>query len=320
MRQLNSLYLGLLAGILLFGTGCNFNHPKAVTAPNETSSNAAPSTYNRLQNELFNASCASCHNPGRSSGGVDLTSYGVIAKGRTQAGDALLVPGKSSESLVYTIILEGAMPPNGPINPSLLPLLACWIDQGALQNGSDTCQQTAIVDNGVIDTPGSGETPPLVEKPNQPDPIVENPQVPVTPETPPEPSNPDTSAGPETPSDPELPTQPETPVVTLQPSYPLVVSKLITPTCLRCHNERRPSGGIDLSTYAKMKAGVLSDGSSLLNPGSPQTSGIVTVIEQGIMPPSGVPIAQDVQDLLRCWISAGASETAGDACATGATR
>lgn len=327
--------LAVITSCLVFLGACNFNDPKAQTSPEAVGLDASTSSFSRIQSELINASCASCHNPGRSAGGIDLTSYAAISKGRSATGAALLMPGDRKQSLLFTVIEEGIMPPSRPVSPELLNLLGCWIDRGARETSPDACQTAGLSTVGQAEetetgsiSPATGSdtvaTPELTPPTTTPSTVPDSTTPPTTVPSPVEPNAPDPAdpkpetPKPETPT-PETPTPgenpPTEPLPVLVSSYPQIVQKIISPSCLRCHNDRRPSGGINLSTFAKMESGVLSDGQRLLVPGNPEQSGLFTVIEAGIMPPSG-PLSSELKDLLRCWIAAGASETQGDACTT----
>ncbi len=333
--SLKILQVTALAAV--FVAGCNFNHPKAQSGQTDSNANASPSTYSKLQSALLNAECASCHNPGRSAAGVDVTSFAKVAKGKNDEGQALVVPGNKEGSLLYTVIRDGIMPPSGPVSTELLTLLGCWIDQGALEAG-DNCQSAALGNTvggegnaAPEEKPSNSVTPPEVDVTPDPgtSPVIggggvagpSNPgETPSTPVTPPvtTPENPPVVT-PENPPvvTPEVPpTSPETPIVTLTPSFPLVMEKIITASCVRCHSDRRPSAGVNLSTYAKIAAGKLNDGTPLLAPGNPEGSALYTVIRDVAMPPSGVAVEQNLQELLKCWIAAGGSETTGDQCQT----
>ncbi len=84
-----------------------------------------PEAYAQLQAELFNTTCARCHNPGRSAGGVDLTTY---------------APVKLSAERALAEIEAGSMPPSGTaVAPELTQGLKCWIAQGAPESGATDC-------------------------------------------------------------------------------------------------------------------------------------------------------------------------------------
>ena len=82
---------------------------------------------------IFNTNCVSCHTPGGSAT-LDLTSYnGVMTGGWT--GPAITA-GDHVNSLLYQRLTlpqftAGSMPPNVPLSPAQIDLIAQWIDEGA---------------------------------------------------------------------------------------------------------------------------------------------------------------------------------------------
>ncbi len=82
----------------------------------------------------------------------------------------------------------------------------------------------------------------------------------------------------------------ETTVTLDQITFAQIKSEVIDPQCLRCHNPSRPSGGIDLSTYAAVKS---------------RLSQIDFAISRNLMPPSG-PLDPTKKGLVADWIKAGA--------------
>lgn len=105
---------------------------------------ATTSAYPRLQAELFNASCARCHNPGRSAGGVDLTTFAPVVGGRTSSGSSTIKPGNPDNSEIYEQVSTGQMPPSGAVAPALVQALKCWIEKGAPQAGAGECFSTGV--------------------------------------------------------------------------------------------------------------------------------------------------------------------------------
>ncbi len=58
---------------------------------------------------LLQSHCLKCHNPVKLRGGLDLTTRTGMLKGG-EAG-AVVVPGKSADSLLYAKVHDGKMPP-----------------------------------------------------------------------------------------------------------------------------------------------------------------------------------------------------------------
>jgi cytochrome c len=116
--------LGL--ALVLSLTGCSYEVQK--TGPSEIVDAQNLTLFENLQQGLFQPSCVRCHSGPNAKGGIDLASYDSILSNSRP----LVVPGSSSESLLYAVVAEGEMPPRGPrIEPAVTDLLKQWIDQGA---------------------------------------------------------------------------------------------------------------------------------------------------------------------------------------------
>ncbi len=97
---------------------------------------------------LLNSSCAipGCHDAGTAEEGVILSSYSQIIN----TGE--IEPGNPSDSEVFKVITEDdpdkIMPPPGsgvpPLTPDQIMDIFTWIQQGALNNGCDGCDTTAV--------------------------------------------------------------------------------------------------------------------------------------------------------------------------------
>ena len=79
---------------------------------------------------IFQDKCFECHQPGLKKGGLDLKTLASIEKGGT--GGKALVPGKLEESLIWTSINAGEMPPAGkkPLTEAEKKLIMSWIASG----------------------------------------------------------------------------------------------------------------------------------------------------------------------------------------------
>lgn len=111
--------------------GCNFHEPRGDAeggAGDATRGGATAGTWAVLEAQLFGPNCDSCHNPGRSAGGVDLTSYNAVTEG-------IVGP-----DVILEMIASKAMPPSGAgVDPAMETLLGCWIDAGAPKTGVVPC-------------------------------------------------------------------------------------------------------------------------------------------------------------------------------------
>jgi len=76
--------------------------------------------------------------------------------------------------------------------------------------------------------------------------------------------------------------------------------------CMRCHNDDQQRGGLSLSTHGALMQGGSSG--AVVSPGDPDGSRLLRLImhtEEPVMPPSGDPLGQEEQDLIRKWIQEG---------------
>ncbi len=81
---------------------------------------------------ILRANCVGCHKPGKTKGGLDLTTHAALLKGG-ESGD-ILQPGHAEDSELFTQV-EGAepeMPKDAePLLPAEVALLQRWIAEGA---------------------------------------------------------------------------------------------------------------------------------------------------------------------------------------------
>ncbi len=103
---------------------------------------------------IFRNHCTTCHGKLKREAGLDLRTRAGLLKGG-KAGPALIA-GKPAESLVYTLVASGKMPPSGlegsphhvrPVRADDLERLHAWIEAGALD------------DHEEFDEPGDGPDP-----------------------------------------------------------------------------------------------------------------------------------------------------------------
>lgn len=80
---------------------------------------------------IFKQKCVECHNPTARKGGLDLTTPQGVVKGG-ESGQ-VFEAGKSADSLLYEMVHDGLMPPDGkkPLTEAEKKQLKTWIDSGA---------------------------------------------------------------------------------------------------------------------------------------------------------------------------------------------
>ncbi|MEX1228739.1 MAG: DUF1549 domain-containing protein [Planctomycetaceae bacterium] len=79
---------------------------------------------------LLTRRCVGCHNASDKKGSLDLTTYDAAMRGGDSG--AVLVPGKSAESLLWQRIAAGEMPPKQPLTEDEKSLIGGWLDDGAV--------------------------------------------------------------------------------------------------------------------------------------------------------------------------------------------
>jgi WD40 repeat protein len=103
------------------------------------------------------------------------------------------------------------------------------------------------------------------------------------------------------------------PTAKAQPPKPISFIHDIAPifkeNCLACHDAKKKSGKLDMSTYAQLRKGGAND--DPIAPGKPDESDLVRLIvsqEEDRMPPpdKGMPLSSDKVQLIRQWIKEGA--------------
>jgi hypothetical protein len=85
------------------------------------------------------------------------------------------------------------------------------------------------------------------------------------------------------------------------------VAPLLLRHCLRCHQGKKPKGGLDLSSAKGLAAG--AEGSPIVVPGKPDESRLIEVVsgEKPEMPKNGKPLSRQEIKVLREWVTAGAT-------------
>lgn len=101
---------------------------------------AFSSTFEQVQTEIFDGSCATsgCHaTGGRSPVLSPGQSYGNIVDVQHRSGVDYIEPGKPEMSYIMSKVLGtasgGLMPPSGPLSDDKIKLLSNWIQQGAAE-------------------------------------------------------------------------------------------------------------------------------------------------------------------------------------------
>jgi WD40 repeat protein len=94
-------------------------------------------------------------------------------------------------------------------------------------------------------------------------------------------------------------------------SYAKHVRPFLAKYCLECHNAKAAKGGLNLETVKAIREG--SEGGSVLEPGKPDDSRIVLLVEgkdKPVMPPSKAKFHPKKEEIgvLRAWIAAGAKD------------
>jgi hypothetical protein len=92
-------------------------------------------------------------------------------------------------------------------------------------------------------------------------------------------------------------------------TYDQNVLPILTAHCIGCHKGESAKGGLDLSTFAKLKEGGASG--EVIKPGDPEGSRLYRLTahkEQPFMPPKMPQIAKEQLDTLAAWIQQGALE------------
>lgn len=95
-------------------------------------------------------------------------------------------------------------------------------------------------------------------------------------------------------------------------SYSADVAPIFEKSCVRCHGgvnengERVAEYGLDLTTAKGALAG--SEYGTVIEPGDPDNSYLVELIEAGDMPEEGDPLTPEEIEIIRAWIAAGAKD------------
>jgi hypothetical protein len=83
--------------------------------------------YQEIRKSIFEPKCFSCHKPGMTRGGVDLTS---LSKIKSKPG--LVVWGNPGESSLFMQVYDSAMPPGDPLDEATVQILQTWVESSGL--------------------------------------------------------------------------------------------------------------------------------------------------------------------------------------------
>ncbi len=109
--------------------GAAFFTEQTAQAEDSVAAAAAPFDFETAIAPLLASHCLDCHNPTDEKGGLDLTS-GEKALSGGDSGPAI-VPGKPDDSLLWSRVDAGEMPPKHPLAPETKEQLRAWIAAGA---------------------------------------------------------------------------------------------------------------------------------------------------------------------------------------------
>ncbi len=87
------------------------------------------------------------------------------------------------------------------------------------------------------------------------------------------------------------------------------VAPILVRQCLGCHNDKKASSGLNITTFARLKAGGKSQGSAILEPGDPDASALIESIRDDAaprMPYQRPPLGAREIRTLESWVRQGA--------------
>ncbi|MBI2424319.1 MAG: hypothetical protein HYV27_15920 [Candidatus Hydrogenedentes bacterium] len=139
------------------------------SAPAEAEMGAPLTNYEDHVKPIFEARCASCHNPDKRKSGLALTSYALLTEGGSSG--PVITPGDADGSRLIRLVTkaeEPFMPPSGdPLTPEQIEVIRKWLADGAPANASTKPVKTAKMEEA-----GAGQvfvaatfagTPPMPE-------------------------------------------------------------------------------------------------------------------------------------------------------------
>ncbi|MEM9237613.1 MAG: c-type cytochrome domain-containing protein, partial [Verrucomicrobiota bacterium] len=99
-------------------------------------------TYDDHVLPIFEQACLNCHNPDKTKGGLDLSTFGGTLKGGS--GGKVVETQDTSSSLLAVVkhAAEPKMPPEGErLSKEQIDLLSAWIEGGLLENSSSSARK-----------------------------------------------------------------------------------------------------------------------------------------------------------------------------------
>lgn len=101
-------------------------------------------TYDEHVLPVFQQSCLNCHNPDKTKGGLDLSSFSGTMKGGS--GGKIAEPGNPGSTLISVVrhTAEPKMPPEGDkLANEQIQILQRWIEGGLLENPASTARKAS---------------------------------------------------------------------------------------------------------------------------------------------------------------------------------
>ncbi len=99
-------------------------------------------TYDDHVSPIFQQSCLNCHNPDKTKGGLDLSSFAASLKG--SSGGKIVEPGDVGSTLISAVQQTAGkkMPPEGDkLSDDQIGVLKRWIEDGLLENKSSSARK-----------------------------------------------------------------------------------------------------------------------------------------------------------------------------------
>ncbi len=114
-------------------------------------------TYDDHVKPIFRAKCFGCHNTGKKSSDLDLTSYTALMAGG--ASGAAVEPGAPDDSYLFSLVThesEPYMPPNQEkIDAAQIDTIRKWIEGGALENSASKAMKKKAGPNLSLQAPAN---------------------------------------------------------------------------------------------------------------------------------------------------------------------
>ncbi len=126
-------------------------------------------TYDDQVFPLFQQSCLNCHNPDKTKGGLDLSTYSGAMKG--SSGGKIAEPGDANSKLIIVCLQTGTpkMPPEGDkLGAAQISILKGWVEGGLLENKNSSAKKPSKpkFESALKSDPGA--------KPDGPPPLPEH--------------------------------------------------------------------------------------------------------------------------------------------------